>query len=74
MCCIYNEENCFAGQSLKLPCKTNDHIFVICIRKYVCKIDLKNLGIQESELLEGVEVVALPTIAEKMMDRETLMC
>ncbi len=59
---------------MKLPCKTNDHIFVICIRKYVCKIDLKNLGIQESELLEGVEVVALPTIAEKMMDRETLMC
>jgi hypothetical protein len=38
------------------------------------KSTLKNLGIPESELLEGVEVVALPTIAEQMMDRETLMC
>ena len=41
---------------------------------YVCKIDLKNLGIPENELLEGVEIVTLPTISEHMMHRETLMC
>jgi predicted peroxiredoxin len=41
---------------------------------YVCKIDLKNLGIPESELLEGVKIVTLPTISEHMMKRETLMC
>ena len=41
---------------------------------YVCKIDLKNLGIPESELLEGVKIVTLPTISEHMMQRETLMC
>jgi predicted peroxiredoxin len=41
---------------------------------YVCKIDLKNLGIPEDELLEGVKVVTLPTISEFMMERETLMC
>jgi len=41
---------------------------------YVCKIDLKNLGIKESDLLEGVKIVTLPTISEHMMERETLMC
>ncbi|MBW2505706.1 MAG: DsrE family protein [Deltaproteobacteria bacterium] len=41
---------------------------------YVCKIDLKNLGIPEDDLLEGVKIVTLPTVAEFMMDRETLMC
>ncbi|MDX1775562.1 MAG: DsrE family protein [Desulfobulbales bacterium] len=41
---------------------------------YVCKIDLKNLGIQENELLDGVKVVTLPTISEHMLERETLMC
>ena len=41
---------------------------------YVCKIDLKNLGILEDELLEGVEIVTLQTISEQMMNRETLMC
>jgi len=41
---------------------------------YVCKIDLKNLGIPEDELLDGVKVVTLPTISEFMLDRETLMC
>ena len=41
---------------------------------YVCKIDLKNLGIPESELLDGVKVVTLPTVSEHMMERETLMC
>jgi predicted peroxiredoxin len=41
---------------------------------YVCKIDLKNLGIPENELLDGVKIVTLPTISEFMMDRETLMC
>lgn len=43
-------------------------------RMYVCKIDLKNLGIEESELLEGVEIATLPTIAAHMMERETIMC
>jgi len=41
---------------------------------YVCKIDLKNLGIDESELLDGVEIATLPTIASHMLKRETLMC
>lgn len=41
---------------------------------YVCKIDLKNLGIPESELLDGVKIVTLPTISEHMLQRETLMC
>jgi predicted peroxiredoxin len=41
---------------------------------YVCKIDLKNFDIPESELLEGVKVVTLPTVAENMLERETLMC
>ena len=41
---------------------------------YACKVDLKTYNIPESELLEGVKVVALPTIAEQMMNRETLMC
>ena len=41
---------------------------------YVCKIDLKNLGIPEGELLEGVKIVTLPTISEHMLERETLMC
>lgn len=41
---------------------------------YVCKIDLKNLGIPEDELLDGVKIVTLPTISEHMMERETLMC
>ena len=41
---------------------------------YVCKIDLKNLGIPESELLDGVKIVNLSTISEHMMLRETLMC
>lgn len=40
---------------------------------YVCKIDLKNLKIPENELLEGVKIVNLSTIAEHMMERETLM-
>jgi predicted peroxiredoxin len=43
-------------------------------RMYVCKIDLKNLGIDESELLDGVEIATLPTIASHMLKRETLMC
>jgi predicted peroxiredoxin len=43
-------------------------------RMYVCKIDLKNLGIQESELLEGVEIATMPTISAHMMERETIMC
>jgi predicted peroxiredoxin len=43
-------------------------------RMYVCKIDLKNLGIQESELLEGVEIATLPSIAAHMLERETIMC
>jgi len=41
---------------------------------YVCKIDLKNLGIPHEELLDGVKIVTLPSISEYMMDRETLMC
>ncbi len=41
---------------------------------YVCKIDLKNLGIPEDDLLVVVKIVTLPTVAEFMMDRETLMC
>ena len=41
---------------------------------YVCKIDLKNFSIPENELLDGVKVVTLPTIAEYMMEREALMC
>ena len=41
---------------------------------YVCKIDLKNLGISEEELLDGVKIVTLPTISEFMLERETLMC
>lgn len=41
---------------------------------YVCKIDLKNLGIPEDELLDGVEIVNLATISTHMLERETLMC
>jgi predicted peroxiredoxin len=41
---------------------------------YVCKIDLKNFGIQEEELLDGVKIVSLLTISTHMMERETLMC
>jgi len=41
---------------------------------YVCKIDLKNFGIQEDELLDGVNIVSLLTISTHMMERETLMC
>lgn len=41
---------------------------------FVCKIDLKNLGIPEDQLLDNVKIVNLSTIAEHMMDRETLMC
>jgi predicted peroxiredoxin len=41
---------------------------------YACKVDLKTYNIPESELLEGVEVVALPAISEHMIKRETLMC
>ena len=41
---------------------------------YVCKIDLKNFGIPEEELIDGVKIVALPTISQFMMERETLMC
>jgi predicted peroxiredoxin len=41
---------------------------------YVCKIDLKNLGIPEDQLLDGVKVVTLPSISEFMMERETFMC
>ena len=41
---------------------------------YVCKIDLKNFGIQEGELLDGVKIVSLLTISTHMMERETLMC
>jgi predicted peroxiredoxin len=44
------------------------------INLYACKVDLKTYDIPESELLEGVEVVALPFISEQMRDRETLMC
>jgi predicted peroxiredoxin len=41
---------------------------------YVCKIDLKNFNIPEDELLEKVKIVTLPTVAEFMLERETLMC
>lgn len=41
---------------------------------YVCKIDLENLGIPKDELLDGVQVVTLPTISGFMLERETLMC
>jgi predicted peroxiredoxin len=43
-------------------------------RLYACKVDLKTYNIPENELLEGVEIVALPAISEQMMERETLMC
>ena len=44
------------------------------LQLYVCKIDLKNLGIPENELLEGVKIVTPPIISEHMMKREELMC
>ena len=43
-------------------------------RLYACKVDLKTYDIAESELLEGVEIVTLPTISTHMLERETLMC
>jgi intracellular sulfur oxidation DsrE/DsrF family protein len=41
---------------------------------YVCKINLKNHGIPENQLLDVVKVITLPAISEFMMERETHMC
>lgn len=41
---------------------------------YVCKNDLKNFGISEDELLDGVKIVDLMDVSALMLERETLKC
>jgi uncharacterized protein involved in oxidation of intracellular sulfur len=42
------------------------------IPMYVCGACFKTYNIKEEELVPGVKVVQLPTLAAEMMDRETL--
>ena len=42
------------------------------IPMYVCGACFKTYNIKEEELVSGVKVVQLPTLAAEMMDRETL--
>jgi hypothetical protein len=41
---------------------------------FVCKVDLKNPGIKEDEVRDGVETVNLATASTHMLERETIMC
>jgi hypothetical protein len=40
---------------------------------FICRIDLKNLGIPEDGMPDGVERVPLATVSIHMLERKTLM-